>query len=41
MLVVMHVSMWTDYLLSCDLSMSWVEFEQDLSIINVKLNLLG
>jgi len=35
MLVVMHVSMWTDYLLSYDLSMNWVEVEQELSIISV------
>ena len=27
--VVMHVSLWTDYLLSCDLSMIWVDVEQD------------
>jgi len=32
--------MWTDYLLSCDLGMNWVEFEQELGIISVKLYLL-
>jgi len=36
MLVVMHVSMWTNCcLLSYDLSMNWVEFENKLSINSV------
>ena len=41
MLVVMHVSLWTDYLLSCDLSMIWVDVEQELGIISVRLNVLS
>ena len=40
MLVVMHVSLWPDYLLNCDLSMIWVDVEQELGIISVKLYLL-
>ena len=41
MLVVMHVSLWTDYLLSYDLSMIWVDIEQELGIISVRLNILS
>ena len=41
MLVVMHVSLWIDYLLSCDLSMIWVDVEQELGIISVRLNVLS
>ena len=41
MLVVMHVSLWTDYLLSYDLSMIWEDIEQELGITSFRLNVLS